>query len=134
MPVNNPSVWKMVSDGGILMGPFLLLSAGWLWISIEYLIPRRRTLRRRLVLLWFPAAFAGLAVGNWSLHWHKVFGEMALSGPLDPEVYTDLALVTSRSTLVVCTIAGFSLATALIAIVLRPREGSASASTSGDGT
>jgi hypothetical protein len=52
-----PSLWKMITDGGVLMGPYLIIVVLW-GLSVFRHFVRSRSLRSWILLLVFPLAFA----------------------------------------------------------------------------
>ena len=107
-------------DGGILMGPFLLLVLLWGGSTLKYFSSGRRSRKMLFLLAAFPLGFGHLAIANWALHWHAVYREFGISGAMDPVIYSQTSLMISRSTLVVVSTAGFSLVSWVLAVWASP--------------
>jgi len=101
MHPSDPSLIKIVSDGGTLMAPFLLITLAWIICTLRYILNKTRTLKALAAQLLFPLAFGLLAISHWLLHTHAQFKEMELSGYPDVLQYIQNGLVVTRSGLVV---------------------------------
>ncbi len=122
MLTSEPSLIQIVSDGGILMGPFLLVALAWIICTLRYILNRTRRLKALVGLLLFPLAFGLLAISHWFLHTHAQFKEMVLSGyPSDMEHILN-GLVVTRSGLVIVATGGISLIVSGLLFTLRSKQ------------
>lgn len=115
MPDSEPSLIRTVVEGGVLMGPFLLLLLIWICTTLRYFLRCGRTLKQLVALLVFPLGFGLLGFAQWSLQWHGVHQAMAISGYPDEVQYIEKAVRIGRTTLVVLSTAGISLLSAAVA-------------------
>lgn len=122
MPPSDPSLIKIVSDGGILMGPFLLIALAWIICTLRYILNKTRRLKALVALLLFPLAFGLLAISHWLLHTHAQFKEMELSGYPDVMQYIQNGLVVTRSGLVIVATGGISLIVSGLLFTLRSKQ------------
>lgn len=122
MPPSDPSLIKIVTDGGILMGPFLLIAVAWIVCTLRYILNKSRRLKALVALLLFPLAFGLLAISHWLLHTHAQFKEMELSGYPDVMQYIQNGLVVTRSGLVIVATGGISLIVSGLLLVLPSKK------------
>lgn len=122
MPPSDPSLIKIVTDGGILMGPFLLVAVAWIVCTLRYILNKSRRLKALVALLLFPIAFGLLAISHWLLHTHAQFKEMELSGYPDVMQYIQNGLVVTRSGLVIVATGGISLIVSGLLLVLPSKK------------
>jgi hypothetical protein len=115
MPDAEPSLIRTVVEGGVLMGPFLLIAMIWIGTTLRFFCRRERTLKQLVALLVFPLGFGLLSFAQWSLRWHGVHQWMAISGYPDEIQYIENAVRIGRTTLVVLSTACLSLLTAAVA-------------------
>ena len=112
MPDPEPSLPKIIIEGGIFMGPFLILSIVWVGATISFYLRKNRSLKHLIALALFPMGFGLLAAAHWSAHWPKIQMEMFVTAgyPFDDPVRL------GRSTLVVVSVGGLSLLSAAVAL------------------
>lgn len=118
MPPNNPSLVKIVLDGGVVMGPFLLITLFWIGCTLRFILNKQRTFKGLVALLMFPLAFEFLALFHWFLHWHAQYKEVELSGFPDQMVYIQNGLVVTRSSLVIAGTGGLSFVVSALMFLL----------------
>ena len=116
------SIINIVSDGGILMGPFLVMAIAWITSTVRYILNKRRKLKSLVALLLFPLAFGILAIAHWLLHLHTQFKEMEISGYPDVMEHIQNGLVLTRSGLVMVATGGISLVVTGLMFILPTRE------------
>lgn len=109
MPASDTSLIKIVSEGGILMGPLLLIVLTWVSYTMAFILNRNRSLKSLISLLLFPLAFGLLAVAHWFLYSHTLFLEMERSGYPEIMQYIRHGLVVTRSGIVILACGGTSL-------------------------
>lgn len=118
MSPNSPSLVKTVLDGGILMGPFLLMILLWIACTIRFAIGRGRTIKGLVGLMLFPVAFGVMTLAHGAFHWNKMYEAMEASGYPDATQHIQSVLIVSRSCVVMVSVAGLSLASATAMFML----------------
>ena len=117
MDHQSANLWTVVMEGGVLMGPFLFLVLLWVVVGILYLGKGRKTLTWILGLFAFPIAFGLLAIANWASHQTTIL-YLSLMRKLHPEEIVSLGFVCTRSTLLICIVAGLSLLSSVLTMLL----------------
>lgn len=118
MPHPDPTITQAVVQGGVLMGPYLLLVLIWIGTTASFFIRKSRSVKHLLSLLIFPIGFGLFAIGQWALQWHFFYQEMIISGYPSETRYIDNALRIGRSTLVIVSTSGLSLVGVILALFL----------------
>ena len=122
MRQQNASLWTVVTEGGVLMGPFLVLVLLWVVVGICYLVKGRKTTQWLFGLFAFPIAFGILAIANWASHWTTILYLSSETGRL-PQDIVSWGFACTRSTLLICAAGAFTLLVS-IAVLLLPKSGS----------
>jgi hypothetical protein len=122
MPPSNPSLVKIILDGGIMMVPFILLVIAWIVLTIRFVVMRPRTTMGLVRLILFPLAFGILAIAHWAFHWNMIYEEMEMAGWPHVVQHTQRVLVISRSCLAIVSVAGLSLLSVVGMSALRLEE------------
>lgn len=117
--MQDPNLIDIFTGGG----PLMLVVVLWLLIGLlfSYLIVTEKLNRSRSVLLIFPLGFLVLAVTQWVLQWHYYFTDFLETGSVDPMWYAENSLRISRSTLMICGVAGLSLLALAVLLLVRPK-------------
>jgi hypothetical protein len=108
MPEHPPTIWQSIVQGGVLMGPFLILTLVWIGLSLRYACGGCKR-RSASPLLGFPVAFGLLAIANITLNLKRVYVEVWNTGETESMQYALAGVICVRATLAVLTVAGASL-------------------------
>lgn len=123
MPDSSPSLFKIVSDGGVLMGPFLVVAFVWIVCTVRYVLTKDRSPKALAGLLLFPIAFGLLAVFHGYLHAHAQLKAMERSGFPDALEAIRNGLVVTRSGMVIAACGCVSgIVTGLLFLLPTARE------------
>lgn len=108
MPEHPPTIWQAIVQGGILMGPFLILTLAWIGLTLRHALGGHKR-RSPSPLLGFPVAFGLLALANITLNLKRVYVEVWNTGETEPMQYAISGVICVRATLAVLAVAGASL-------------------------
>lgn len=120
MPPFVQTISDAITEGGIVMLPFLVLSIIWMTATSAELI-QKPFLRNPATHLLFPIGFLILAGVRMALGFHLFFDSMRIAGSMDGYQLSMDGLVFSRALMVLVTAAALSFFSTLCILLGRAR-------------
>jgi len=121
MPAPIQAVSDAITQGGVLMIPFLALTIAWFAATSAELI-RRPFFRNPAVHLLFPVGFVILAGARLTQSLHLLFDSMRILGAMDGHQLASDGLVLTRALTVILATAALSSFSALLILLWKQRD------------
>ena len=109
MPESKPIITRIITDGGIFMMPFAIITVTWITAVIRYILNKNRNYKSLFGMILFPIMFCIIALLNTVYHVHHQYISISITGAQDPYLYAQNGLNFSFATILIMYVAFISL-------------------------
>jgi len=109
MPESQPILTRVITNGGVFMMPFAILTVAWITMTIRYIINKSRGYKDLFGMILFPIMFCIIALLNTVYHVHHEYNLIRITGAQDPYAFAENGLNYSFATILIMYVAFISL-------------------------